>query len=275
MGKINLHGKDINKPFNYKGKNVIKITYNGKTLTFMKKNTFTGHFTSYVKRSEFMAITTEVTAQQFNPSSAPENKLTGITLPNVLRIGDYAFAYSPLTHIEIPKVNHMGSLVFYSIVNEFTTIVIMTENFNSTVQKDKIFGKGNWSNVHFKWTDSNTGELVNSYDGYFSTNAKRDEFKAVRETITAQQFNPSDTPENHVTGISLPYTTSIGNYAFSYSPLTYIDVEKADTIGDMCFYSAVNVSTTRVIMKSKFNTPTEKDRIFKSGGWSHITFKWV
>lgn len=81
--------------------------------------------------------------------------------------------------------------------------------------------------------------------------------------------------ERKMIGLTLAGITDIGDQAFQQSPLTYIYIPAADTIGENAFQTVVNAATTKVIMKSKFNTQTEKDRIFGTNHWNLISFTWV
>lgn len=71
--------------------------------------------------------------------------------------------------------------------------------------------------------------------------------------------------ERKMLGVTLGAITDIGDQAFQQAPLTYIYIPNADTIGENAFQTTVNAATTKVIMKNKFNTQAEKDRIFGAG----------
>lgn len=81
--------------------------------------------------------------------------------------------------------------------------------------------------------------------------------------------------ERKITGLALGKIVTIGDLAFQQAPLTYLYIPVAETVGNNAFQTVVNAATTKVIMKSKFNTQAEKDRIFGAGHWSAISFTWV
>ena len=141
-----------------------------------------GDFSTPAKEQEFMSITTTVANNQFKDENnlqsitLPEaltigenafsssSNLSSINLPKVTDIGDNAFKSSPflhlislpevksigarsflisqLTRITIPKVEHIGDQAFNGVINSPSTIVIMSGNFNTDVEKDRIFGAG-------------------------------------------------------------------------------------------------------------------------------------
>lgn len=117
------------------------------------RNDFEGDFTSISRMSAFFGITTTVNENEFGN----ETLLTSITLPKVTTIKGGAFKWSPLRYIEIPLATTIesGNIVtshpFNHIVNDASTTVIMQSKFNTNAEKDRIFGSGNWSKVHFIW----------------------------------------------------------------------------------------------------------------------------
>lgn len=121
-----------------------------------------------------------------------------------------------------------------------------------------------FSKPHATMTDNNPPTYG------FSSIPQYDAFRALSNpgpdgsyitVIPANQFFT----ERKMTGITLPSIVEIGDLAFQQCPLTYIYIPNADTIGDNAFQSVINAATTKVVMKSKFNTVTEKNRIFGVG----------
>lgn len=109
----------------------------------------------------------------------------------------------------------------------------------------------------------------------FSSIPQYDAFRALsNDGITEVPANAFFT-ERKLVGLSLGGILTIGDLAFQQCPLTYIYIPKTSTIGDDAFQSVVNAATTKVIMLSKFNTDTEKNRIFGAGHWSAISFTWM
>ena len=69
---------------------------------------------------------------------------------NVKTIGDLAFLSSPLTQLHIGfQVEKIGDLAFSTIVNSPKTKVYLPAKFNSDLEKDRIFVKGNWDQITF------------------------------------------------------------------------------------------------------------------------------
>lgn len=140
------------------------------------------------------------------------------------------------------------------------------KNVASFVQNGNTFS---FSTPHATMTDYNPP----SYG--FSSIPQYDAFRALANggitTIPANAFFT----ERKLIGLTLAGITDIGDLAFQQSPLTYIYVPAATTIGDNAFQSVVNATTTKVVMKTKFNTQPEKDRIFGTNNWTNISFTWV
>ena len=85
-----------------------------------------------------MAVTTSVGNEQFNL----EPVLTSIALSKATTIGSQAFHDSPLTDLSLPEAAVIGDNAFAHIVNLPTTHVTILVIFNTSTEKDRIFGAG-------------------------------------------------------------------------------------------------------------------------------------
>ena len=94
------------------------------------------------------------------------------------------------------------------------------------------------------------------------------EFLAVTNSVANNQFDNAP----HLTSISIPQATTIGDNAFKGSPLTNVYIPQATTIGDNAFKSIINSSSTTVYMDESLNTGANKDRIFGISNWGNIKF---
>ena len=66
---------------------------------------------------------------------------------------------------------------------------------------------------------------------------------------------------------------TIGQYAFEKSPLEELHIGlQVESIGNLAFWNTVNSPKTKVYLPAKFDSDSEKDRIFGKGGWDQITF---
>ncbi|NQZ65661.1 MAG: leucine-rich repeat protein [Mycoplasmatales bacterium] len=79
------------------------------------------------------------------------SKLEYIFLPKVLHIGRGAFANSPISKLHLSRVKKIGRHAFRNIINKKTTIVIIPKIFDNKIQKNSIFGEGNWSKISFRY----------------------------------------------------------------------------------------------------------------------------
>lgn len=244
-----------------------------------------------------------------------QSLLTSLDLPEATTIGNATFYGSKLTSLDLPKVTAIGDSAFNSIVNLSSTSVTMNKKFNTNTEKDRIFGAGHWNHITFQWlNDDGTVDIPpNAFTGTFSTPAMRAAFMGITTSVADNQFKEErgltsiSLPEvttignyafyaTPLTSLSLPKVTVIKTRAFMYSKLTSLDLPEATTIGEhafqeskltslsmpkvttidgFAFLNIVNAPSTTVTLKSKFNTSTEKDRIFGFGNWTDITFTWV
>lgn len=80
------------------------------------------------------------------------SQLTSVLLPKATYIGSEAFRYgSKITKISMPNATTIGDNAFANINHSDPVVVILKNTFNSTAEKNRIFGTGNWSNITFQW----------------------------------------------------------------------------------------------------------------------------
>lgn len=231
-------------------------------------NKFTGTWSSKDKENQFLGIEHRVDSQEFKD----ETGITGIEILQEISMGSEAFAGVPLTSIKLPKFASIyATNAFNGVINAPTTEVWMDHSINTAAIKDTTFGAGNWDQITFHWVDNFVIPTGTATAGRWSPGSKQYEFNAITTTIADGQFasQPGVTTLSHVT------VTNIGQGAFSGDPLVVANFPKADTIGDGAFVGTVNDKYTHVILKAKFNTDAEKDRLFGAGNWNNITFHWV
>ena len=76
----------------------------------------------------------------------------------------------------------------------------------------------------------------------------------------------------------IPYgVTTIGEYAFGSATLTSLLIipNSVTSIGTKAFDCITNNSNTHVIIPERFNSDSDKDKIFGAGHWNQITFYWI
>lgn len=236
MAKITFNGKDRTTPFTWKGKQVVKLTLNGKVCTLTaaptvptdyppgatvvgtKGGAYIGSWSTHLGVPHALEQGVETDFTKFRRVKHYNPTVTWFAAPWVTKIAGSVFGILHLTGVFLPNLVEAGSIAFKSAL--FTTI-------DST-----LFPK-----------------LTTIGDGTFA-----------------------DCP---ATSVDLPLVTYIAVRAFQNCPLTNINLPNCDTILLESFESVVNAPTTTVTIKSKFNTPAEKDRIFGAGNWNQITFTWV
>lgn len=238
MAKITINGKDRTTPFTWNGKQVVKITVNGKTCTLTPTGgggtptadpcTTTHSESLYFRyagtwpqahidqiahiisaRQSDNVIFREITGVTAVYLGLPAMlrlkitympdlvcldlpnleiieagiddvpKLSSLKIPKAKTIGDFAFANlpsftvlesdtiervgwggfmsSPLTVINLPKLWAIGYgsqyhwTPFKAVVNAPTTTVTLRNKWNTSANKDKLFGAGNWDQITFTW----------------------------------------------------------------------------------------------------------------------------
>lgn len=312
MGSITINGKQV-KNWVIGGKTVKSLEMGGKVLSLIQvqtptsHNSFKGTFSTPAKQADFMAVTTTIASRQF----VNEPKITSVSLPDVTDIGPVGLYFSPLTFVYIPKATTIGFNSFFTVVNAASTVVTMNKKFNTDTEKDRIFGKGHWSNITFHWlnddgtpwVDPNTiwhyGDgsggphpTKNDWKGTFSDPSVQSKYEAITSNMG---FSANMRNEINLVAVSLPRILHVDNDAFKNSPLKELYLPVAETIGNRAFYNApltyiyapkaivqqfafastVNSQSTTAILYHSLNNNSDKDNIFDIGQWNNITFQWV
>lgn len=203
-----------------------------------------------------------------------------IIIPNVTTVGTGAFFGANITKIYAPNATTIGANAFTNVVNLPTTEVTLPVKFNTFEEKCRIlndYTSLQHNQIKFHWVDEHGDEVaVNEFRGQF--NNTEDEMQFLATTTTCYRVLNCQ----NLSGVSLPFATTIVPLAFDTAHLDAINVPSATTIGDHAFWNATNDYNTVVTMKSKFNTVEEKNRIFGTNtgpntgfGWDHIFFNWV
>lgn len=132
-------------------------------------NRYSGSFSTTAKIVEFTTLKTSIADGQFST----ELGLTMISLSGVKTIGRNAFYYAPITVVDLPECISIGADAFHyaslsggldipncetigdgafvGIRNAPTTQVRMKSKFNTLLEKNRIFGDSNWTNLKFYW----------------------------------------------------------------------------------------------------------------------------
>ncbi|MDR1215617.1 MAG: bacterial Ig-like domain-containing protein [Treponema sp.] len=143
--------------------------------------------------------------------------LTAVSLPIAMTIGDWAFSNcTGLTAVSLPLVETIGGLAFSGCPN-LTTITIAPANTAFTVHNGMLLNKVETTLIAYP---SASGDI--SLPSVIA--------------VGAGAFGGT-----HITTVSLPVATDIGNYAFYYcDSLTEVILPVATTIGD-AFYRCTSL----------------------------------
>lgn len=281
MGKITFNGKDITKPFDYNGKKVVSLTYNGKVCTLKPafdpcaiEHTFPNGFgytgtwpagqqalLNQCKASTTGSGITElknlngVTAlllpwADFTFATQENPDLLCIQAPNFINTAktDYLFIANPkLQSLSIPALKYTGDRMVYgsppSSINAPNIVEIGESGISGTLLTEVSFPK-----------------LVSIDSSGLSYSSKLERIDLPALT-TFQQNSFS------------------GNFGDS-SPLHYINLPSLNTYNKQpgsspVFQGIINQVSTQVILPSKFNTDDDKNILFGAGHWDRIKFTWV
>lgn len=165
--------------------------------------------------------------------------LTGLKeliLKNVEIIGDSAVALAPLEKLIIPNVKTIARSVFAKAKLTHLSLPVVTSI---------------------------------GLESFFQCRLKELDIPLVKKIGVGVFWHSA------LSKLSLPVVESIGSNAFQASRLTTLNIPKANMIGRLAFISIVNATTTKVTMKAKFNTDSEKNKIFGSGNWNNINFNII
>lgn len=194
-------------------------------------------------------------------------RLTSITLPTVTHIGTSPFTSSPLTSIEISQLQYVED-------DAFANSVLTTANFDLL----ETIGKNAFGNSKLTSLSLPSAKIIRENAFYSSPLTSLS--LPVASEIHDRAFYSAQ-----LTSLSLPNAKYSGDSAFEQSPLTYISALNlydyttlvgVNGIGDNCFKSVVNVSSTTVKLKVMYTLSSkEKDRIFGANNYNHIHFKSV
>lgn len=278
MGKITFNGKDITKPFDYNGKKVVSLTYNGKVCTLSAGGgggscgPYDHEFPNGFKYSGVWPAAYQSILEQCKTS----------TDGNGIEIN-----YIPgITALEIPwlsldKLNGCPDLICLT----FTTA---TSAIGGRFITDRYGG-------HTKLEVLNIPEMtlvgeygIRSLESLKTLNAPKlteighagfssiglTEF--ISDTVITLGDSAMSTSRRLKT-VKLPNCTSVGQYAFSScNSLVEVYLPNANNIGSGSFTGMKDKSVIHFTLKSKFNTDAEKLRLFsRYVDWSTFTFTWV